>query len=72
MDMFRIVDMAGNDGKSFAPDGFRGTGLILITGITESNIESAVKISESARAEGTVTAGIISGSVNPNSENMTR
>ncbi|MBQ7168307.1 MAG: hypothetical protein IJR63_00210 [Synergistaceae bacterium] len=72
MNSFRIVDMAGNCEKSFPPDSFRGTELILIMGITESNIDSAIEISESARAEGIVTAGIISVSMNPNSENMTR
>ena len=62
--------MAGNKEESFSADSFRisgfseNHGFILITGITESNIDSAVKISESARAEGIVTAGIFSGSEN--------
>lgn len=78
MDDFKIIDMAGNQETQFTPDTFRrsgfteNAGLTLITNITESNIKDAIKIAESARASSNVTAGIISGNINPLNQNMKR
>lgn len=64
----RIIDVAGNTERHITPDDIKKTGLqgisnlILITGITESSIDSAISISESPKAEETVIAGIFSGS----------
>ena len=60
MEGFRIIDMLKDEG----PFDFENTGLILITNITKSNIESAVKIAKSAKSSQTVTAGILSGNMN--------
>ena len=78
MDDFKIIDMAGNQETQFAHDTFRSSGftenarLTLITNITESNIRDAITIAESASTSANVTAGIISGSINPLNQNMKR
>lgn len=76
MDEFKIIDIAGNEEHQFTPESFRTTGfleasgLILMTGITESNLKDAITIAKSAHESGTVTVGIISGNINPLNQNM--
>ncbi len=78
MDDFKIIDMAGNQETQFTHDTFRRSGftenasLTLITNITESNIKDAIRVAESAKASESVTAGSISGSINPLNQNMKR
>lgn len=66
MEGFRIIDLLKDEG----PFDFENTGLILITNITRSNIESAVKIAKSAKSLQTVTAGILSGNINMLNHNL--
>lgn len=68
MEGLRIVDLSKNE----TPYDFENTGLILIANITESNIESAVKIAKSAESSQAVTAGILLGNINPLNKNMKR
>lgn len=76
MDEFKIIDIAGNKERQFKPESFRTTGfleasgLILITGITESNLKDAITIAKSAYESRAVTVGIISGNINPLNQNM--
>ena len=67
MDGFKIIDMAADKDSRFTSGG-----LILITGITESNLNDAITITESAKASENVTAGILSGNINPLNQNMRR
>ena len=61
MEGLRIIDLLKDEGLF----DFENTALILITNITKSNIESAVKIAKSAKSSQAVTAGILSGNINP-------
>ena len=67
MDEFKIIDIAGNKERQFTPESFRTTGflevsgLILITGITESNLNDAIPLAESARKSGVITLGTPAG-----------
>ena len=76
MDEFKIIDIAGNKERQFTPESFRTTGLledsglILITGITESNLKDAITVAKSAHESRAVTAGILSGNINPLNQNM--
>ena len=60
MEAVKIIDLL----KDEKPCDFENTGLILITNITEANIESAVKIAKSAESSQNVTAGILSCNIN--------
>ena len=51
MEGLRIIDLLKDEG----PFNFENTGLILITNITKSNIESAVKIAKSAKSSQNIT-----------------
>ena len=66
MEGLRIIDLS-EDKK---PSDFENTGLILITNITEANIESAITIAKSAQSSQAVTVGILSGNINPLNKNM--
>lgn len=66
MEGLRIIDMSEDE----KPSDFENIGLILIKNIREANIESAVKIAKSAESSRTVTAGILSGNINPLNRNM--
>ena len=73
MEGLRIIDLLKDEG----PFNFENTGLILITNITKSNIESAVKIAKSAKSSAkssqNITVGILSGNINPlNHDDMKR
>ena len=69
MEGLRIIDLLKDEG----PFNFENTGLILITNITKSNIESAVKIAKSAKSSQNITVGILSGNINPlNHDDMKR
>lgn len=66
MEGLRIIDLS-EDKK---PSDFENTGLILITNITEANIESAIIIAKSAQSSQAVTVGILSGNINSLNKNM--
>ena len=64
----KIIDLSKNE----KPSDFENAGLILITNITESNLKDAITAAESARISENVTAGILSGNINPLNKNMKR
>lgn len=72
MEEFCIIDMAAVEGRKFTANDFRDSSLILITDITEANIESAIIIAKSTHESGVVTAGILSANINPLNKNMRR
>ena len=64
MNKFKIFDMVALEGKKFTADDFRNSGLVLITNITESNIEPVITIAKSAEVSQAITAGILSCNIN--------
>lgn len=60
MSVLNIIDVTENKVR---PSDLEGTGLLVITGITESTLNDAISLAKSAREEGIVTAGILSHSI---------
>lgn len=70
MDDLAIIDMAANESNQNLS--LTDKNIILITGITEENINSAIRAAESSTSSENVTVGIIAGNINPLNKNMKR
>lgn len=70
MDDLAIIDMAANESNPNLS--LMDKNIILITGITEENIKSAIRVAESSTSSENVTVGIIAGNINPLNKNMKR
>ncbi len=70
MDDLAIIDMAANESNPNLS--LMDKNIILITGITEANINSAIRAAESSTSSENVTVGIIAGNINPLNKNMKR
>ena len=63
MKKFKNYDITENAESQFTHDSFKNTNLMMITGIKELNLSSAIKIAGSAKAERVVTAGVPSSNI---------
>ena len=70
MDDLAIIDMAANESNPNLS--LMDKNIILITGITEENINSAIRAAESSTLSENVTVGIIASNINPLNKNMKR
>lgn len=70
MDNFTIIDMAADESNQNLS--LTDKNIILITGITESNIKSAITTAESSTSTENVKISVIAGNINPLNQNMKR
>ena len=70
MSVLNIIDVTENKGRIFTPNDLEGTGLLVITGITEATMNDAISLVKSAREKRIVTAGIPSHSIPPEIEDF--
>ncbi|MBR0248573.1 MAG: ankyrin repeat domain-containing protein [Synergistaceae bacterium] len=58
MSVLNIINVTENKGRIFTPNDLEGTGLLVITGITESTMNDALDLAVTAKKMDIVTAGV--------------